>query len=137
MKIIEKNLEELIPYDNNPRNNEDAVDAVAESIREFGWQQPIVIDPDSVIVAGHTRYLAAKKLQLKTVPVVIATDLTQDQIKAYRLADNRTAELASWDYEKLNLEMMDLKAFDMQAFGFGGPDDWFHREKEGKTSESR
>ena len=73
MKIIEKNLEELIPYENNPRNNEDAVDAVAESIKEFGWQQPIVIDPDSVIVAGHTRYLAAKKLQLKTVPVVIAT----------------------------------------------------------------
>ena len=135
MKIIEKNLEELIPYDNNPRNNEDAVDAVAESIKEFGWQQPIVIDPDSVIVAGHTRYLAAKKLQLKTVPVVIATDLTKDQIKAYRLADNRTAELASWDYEKLNLEMMDLKAFDMQAFGFGGPDDWFHREKEGKAKQ--
>lgn len=118
MKIIEKNLEELIPYENNPRNNADAVDAVVASIEEFGFKQPIVIDKDNVIVAGHTRYMAAQKLELKSVPCVVADDLTPEQVRAYRLADNKTAELAGWDFPKLDLEMQSLDMFDMSVYGF-------------------
>lgn len=118
MDVIEKSIFEIMPYHNNPRNNEDAVDAVAASIQEFGFQQPIVIDPEGVIVAGHTRYQAAKKLHLNTVPVKIADDLTPEQIRAYRLADNKTAELATWDFEKLQLEMMEIETIDMEPFGF-------------------
>lgn len=118
MDVIEKSIFEIMPYHNNPRRNEDAVDAVAASIQEFGFQQPIVIDPEGVIVAGHTRYQAAKKLHLNTVPVKIADDLTPEQIRAYRLADNKTAELATWDFEKLQLEMMEIETIDMEPFGF-------------------
>lgn len=118
MDVIEKSLFEIMPYHNNPRHNEDAVDAVAASIQEFGFQQPIVIDPEGVIVAGHTRYQAAKKLHLNTVPVKIADNLTPEQIRAYRLADNKTAELATWDFEKLQLEMMEIETIDMEPFGF-------------------
>ena len=92
MKIIEKKVEELIPYVNNPRNNEAAVDFVAASIEEFGFKNPIIIDKDGVIVAGHTRHAAAKKLGLELVPCIMADDLTEQQIKAFRLADNKTAE---------------------------------------------
>ena len=94
-------IEKLTPYENNPRQNDSAVTAVAESIKEFGFKQPIVVDKDGVVIAGHTRLKAAKQLELKTIPVLLADDLTPDQVKAYRLADNKTGELAFWDMEKL------------------------------------
>ncbi len=98
----------LIPYVNNPRKNDKAVDVVAGSIQEFGFKNPIIVDKDNVIVAGHTRLLAARKLELEEVPVIRAEDLTEQQIKAYRLADNKTAEFAEWDMELLALELEGL-----------------------------
>lgn len=94
MNIVEKKVADLIPYENNPRKNDDAVDAVAASIKEFGFKVPIVIDENNVIVAGHTRLKAAQKIGLKTVPCIVADDLNDDQIRAFRLADNKTSELA-------------------------------------------
>lgn len=121
MEIIEKRIDELIPYDRNPRNNEGAVDAVANSIREFGFKVPIVIDSQNVIIAGHTRLKAAKQLELDTVPCIIADDLTEEQVKAFRLADNKVGEIATWDIEVLNeeLEAIDI---DMSDFGFSMED---------------
>lgn len=118
MKIIEKRLEDIRPYDNNPRLNDKAVPAVAESLKEFGWQQPIVIDRDGVIVAGHTRYKAALELGWETAPCKYADELTPEQVNAYRLADNKTAELAEWDAEKMAEELAKCADFDMSAFGF-------------------
>lgn len=115
-------ITELKPYPNNPRKNDHAVDAVAASIREFGFKVPLVIDKDGVIVAGHTRYKAAQKLGLKELPCIVADDLTDDQIKAFRLADNKTAELAEWDFELLDLELDDIE-LDMSQFGFELADD--------------
>lgn len=123
MKVEAKSIDEIKPYENNPRDNDDAVDAVANSIKEFGWQQPIVVDNDGVIIAGHTRYKAAKKLGLKHVPVVVADNLTPDQVKAYRLADNKTAELADWDMDLLNDELDQIRNIDMSDFGFDELDD--------------
>ena len=117
MKIIDKKLSELTPYANNPRLNDGAVDAVAASIKAFGFKVPIIIDKDGVIVAGHTRLKAAQKLGMKTVPCIVADDLTPEQIKAFRLADNKVGELAGWDFEKLDLELEELD-FDMTPFGF-------------------
>ena len=114
MNIIEKPVDELIPYENNPRVNDDAVPLVAESIREFGFKVPIVIDRDNVIVTGHTRLKAAKQLGMKTVPCIIADDLTPEQVKAFRLADNKVAEFAEWDFSALDKEI----EFDMSEFGF-------------------
>lgn len=111
-------IKSIRPYEKNPRRNDEAVDAVAASIREFGWQQPIVVDKDGVIIAGHTRYKAAKKLKCDTVPVVVADDLTEDQVKAYRLADNKTGELAEWDMAFLDEELAALADVDMSLFGF-------------------
>jgi DNA modification methylase len=120
MQIEFRALSTLQPYDNNPRHNDQAVDAVAASIREFGFRQPLVIDEAGVIVVGHTRYKAARKLGLDTVPVHVATGLTPAQLKAYRLADNQTATLADWDLDKLPAELGDLKDlnFDLQLTGF-------------------
>lgn len=123
MKVEAKSIDEIKPYENNPRDNDDAVDAVANSIKRFGWQQPIVVDNDGVIVAGHTRYKAAKKFGLKHVPVVVADNLTPDQVKAYRLADNKTAELADWDMDLLNDELDQIRNIDMSDFGFDELDD--------------
>ena len=117
MEIIEKRLAELTPYKNNPRKNDQAVDAVAASIKAFGFKVPIVIDRDGVIVCGHTRATAAKKLKLESVPCVVADDLTEEEIKAFRLADNKVGELAEWDLPALDLELADLD-FDMGEFGF-------------------
>lgn len=97
MKIIEKPISELKPYDRNPRLNDDAVKYVANSIKEFGWKVPIVIDKNNVIVAGHTRYKAALELNIKDIPCVIADDLTEKQIKAFRLADNKVSDYSIWD----------------------------------------
>ena len=118
MKIKDISISRIHEYDNNPRNNEKAVDAVAESINQFGFKVPIVIDKDCVIVAGHTRVKAAKQIGMTSVPCIIADDLTEEQLKAYRLADNKTAELAEWDFEKLHEELKALNAFDMDIFGF-------------------
>ena len=118
MNVVEIEVEKLIPYANNPRNNAEAVDYVAASIREFGFKQPVVVDKDLTIAAGHTRVLAAKKLGLETVPCVVADDLTPAQIKAFRLADNKVAEIATWDFEKLELELADLPEINMTEFGF-------------------
>ena len=119
MQILEKNLSELKPYEKNPRRNDEAVQYVANSIKEFGWKQPIVIDKDNVIIAGHTRFKAAKELGIEKVPCVIADDLTPEQIKAYRIADNKTNDKATWDDEVLGEELEDLNGlFDMTDFGF-------------------
>lgn len=118
MQIIEKPIDEIIPYANNPRNNDEAVDKVAASIAEFGFKVPVIVDKNNIIVAGHTRVRAAKKLGLNTVPCIMADDLTDAQVKAFRLADNKVGELATWDMEKLELELEDLEELDMTEFGF-------------------
>lgn len=118
MEVIDKQIAELTPYAKNPRKNDQAVDAVAASIKEFGFKVPIVIDSDGVIVAGHTRLKAALLLGLETVPCVVADDLTEEQIKAFRLADNKTSELAEWDYALLDEEIAELTDIDMSLFGF-------------------
>ena len=106
MKIVEKRLDEIKPYEKNPRRNDAAVEYVAESIKTFGWKQPIVIDKDGVIIVGHTRYKAAQSLGIEKVPCLIADDLTPEQVKAYRLADNKVADFSVWD-NKLLLEELD------------------------------
>lgn len=118
MQIIDLPIDEITPYENNPRNNEAAVKAVAASIREFGFKVPIVIDSNGVIIAGHTRHKAALQLGLETVPAIRADDLTDEQVQAFRLADNKTAELAEWDFDKLNAELAELSGIDMSQFGF-------------------
>lgn len=118
MNVQEMPIGDIKPYERNPRKNAAAVDYVANSIKEFGFKQPIVVDADHVIVVGHTRWLAAKKLKMKTVPVLVADDLTPEQAKAYRLADNKTNEFSEWDDDLLDLEMDDLSDIDMSLFGF-------------------
>ena len=122
MEIIEVNIEDLKPYEHNPRNNDDAVAAVAKSIEEFGFKVPIIIDKDNEIVCGHTRMKAAMVLGLEKVPCIIADDLSEEQIKAFRLADNKVAEFATWDMEALEKELSELDEmeldFDMSDFGF-------------------
>lgn len=111
------NISELKPYENNPRFNDKAVDAVAASIKEFGFKVPIVVDKNNVIVAGHTRLKAAQKLGLEEIPVIVADDLTEEQIKAFRLADNKVGEIAEWDFEKLEMELKNIE-MDMSEFNF-------------------
>lgn len=118
MNIIDMSVDELIPYENNPRKNDEAVDKVALSISAFGFKVPIVIDANNVIVTGHTRLKAAKKLGLKTVPCIRADDLNEEQIKAFRLADNKVAEFSEWDEEKLLSELKAIEDVDMSLYGF-------------------
>lgn len=118
LKVEYRKVTDLNPYANNPRLNDGAVDAVAASIKEFGFKVPIVVDSDGVIVAGHTRLKAAKKLGIDTVPVIVADDLTPEQVKAFRLADNKTSELAKWDLGKLDIELGEIENIDMNDFGF-------------------
>lgn len=115
-------ISDVHPYADNPRRNDGAVQAVAASLREFGWKQPIVVDADGTIVVGHTRYKAALALGMAEVPVVVASDLTPEQCAAYRLADNRVGELAEWDAELLAQELDGLAGFDMEQFGFDDSD---------------
>ena len=115
MKVKQINIDKIIPYHNNPRKNQ-AIDKVASSINEYGFQQPIVVDQNMVVIVGHTRLLASKKLKLKKVPIAIA-DLTKSQAKAYRLADNRTNEDSSWDEELLKGELLDLDGL-LNSTGF-------------------
>lgn len=119
LNIIYKTLNEIKPYEKNPRHNDDAVKYVKNSIKRFGFKVPIVIDKNNVIVAGHTRYKASLELGLEKVPCIVADDLTEKQIKAFRLADNKTAEKAYWDFDLLNEELTELNIdFDMNEFGF-------------------
>ena len=118
MKVENVSIQDVKPYTKNPRKNDDGVDAVANSIKEFGWQQPIVVDKDKVIIVGHTRYKAAKKLGMKEVPVVVASNLSDEQVRAYRLADNKTGELTDWDMGLLDDELGDIADIDMSDFGF-------------------
>ena len=117
MKIVLRKITELNEYENNPRNNDEAVEAVANSISEFGFKVPIIITSDNIIVAGHTRLKAARLLELDEVPCIVADDLDDEQIKAFRLADNKTAEIATWDFEKLEEELLMID-LDMLQFGF-------------------
>lgn len=120
MKIKNMKINDLIPYENNPRNNEGAIEYVANSIKQFGFKVPIVVDKDNVIVAGHTRWLAASALEMEEVPVVVADDLTPEQVKAFRLADNKVAEKASWDFTKLADEIKGIDTdINLNELGFG------------------
>lgn len=118
VKVQNVSIDSIKPYENNPRDNDGGVDAVANSIKEFGWQQPIVVDKDNVIIVGHTRYKAAKKLGMDKVPVVVASNLSDEQVRAYRLADNKTGELTDWDMSLLDDELGDIADIDMSDFGF-------------------
>lgn len=121
MNIEYWKIGDVKPYENNPRINDDAVDATANSIKQFGWKQPIVVDKDGVIIVGHTRLRAAEKLGCRTVPVVVANDLSYKKADAYRLADNKTGELSSWDNDLLEQELDGISGIDMSDFGFEGP----------------
>ena len=118
MEIKNLKLSELKPYENNPRINDEAVKYVAESIKEFGFKVPIVVDKNNIIVAGHTRYKASKQLGLEEVPCIVADDLTDEQVKAFRLADNKAGEFAEWDFKLLAEELQGISDLDMEAFGF-------------------
>ena len=118
MEIINKKTNEIKPYENNPRKNDEAIKYVAESIKQFGFKVPIVIDKNGVIVAGHTRYKASKKLGLEEVPCIVADDLNEEQIKAFRLADNKVAEKSEWNFDLLDEELGDILNLDMSDFGF-------------------
>lgn len=135
IKVIECKLRDIIPYDKNPRKNEKAVDAVMESIKQFGFKNPIIVDENMVIISGHTRRLAALKLSMETVPVVIAKDLTEEQVRAFRLADNRVASFSSWDEKKLKEEIAEINNIDLSDFGFKKDkiDDIFREKAEIKT----
>ena len=126
-------INEVYPYERNPRKNEDAVKYVKNSIEEFGFNQPIVVDDDYIIIAGHTRWLAAKELGMKEIPVLVASHLSKEQAKAYRLADNKTAEFAMWDEELLKQELEEIMNVNMAAFGFEEGDDVFADELEDNT----
>src|SRR5574344_443251 len=117
LNVVTMKIADLKAYENNPRKNEKAVNAVANSINSFGFKVPVIIDKNNVVVAGHTRLMACKKLGIDEVPCVIADDLTEDQIKAFRIADNKTAELADWDFDKLKEELGSID-IDMEQFGF-------------------
>lgn len=120
MEIVNKKIEDLIPYENNPRNNDNAIEYVKNSIKKFGFKVPLVIDKNNVIVTGHTRYKASKELGLKEVPCIIADDLTDKQIQAFRIADNKTNDMAEWNDDLLAIELKDVLAdIDMTDFGFG------------------
>ena len=125
MEIIYKNIDELIPYENNPRLNDEAVEYVKNSIKEFGFKVPVVIDKDNVIIAGHTRIKASKELGIKDIPCIIADDLTEEQVKAFRLADNKVAEKSMWDYTKLDEELDSILDIDMSMFDFNIVEDSF------------
>lgn len=118
LKIIYLPIDKLIPYKNNPRKNNNAVKFVKNSIKEFGFKVPIIIDKKNVIVTGHTRYKAAKELNLDTVPCIVASDLTKEQIKAFRLADNKVGEFAIWNIDLLSNELEEILNIDMLDFGF-------------------
>ena len=137
MTIIDINVDSLIPYEKNPRKNDKAVKYVAKSIEEFGFKVPIVVDKDNVVVCGHTRLKAAKKLGWDTVPCIVADDLTEEQIKAFRLADNKVSEQAEWDFDLLDDEINGILNLDMGDFGFVFEDDATPEDKPKKNERLR
>ena len=118
MEIVNKQITEILSYENNPRKNDKAVESVVNSIKEFGFKVPIILDKNNIIIAGHTRYKAALKLNLKEVPCVIASDLTEEQVRAFRIADNKVSELSEWDFDLLNFELENIIDLNMEKFGF-------------------
>lgn len=122
LRVSYKNIDELIPYENNPRKNDNAVEYVKNSIKDFGFKVPIVIDEDNIVVAGHTRLKAAKELNLDRIPCIVADDLTEEQIRAFRLADNKVSEFSKWDFDLLNSELDELKELDLDMSDFGFKD---------------
>ena len=118
MEIVIKQISDVIPYINNPRKNDAAVDKVASSIKNFGFKVPVILDGKGEIVAGHTRVKAAKKLGITEIPCIVADDLTEAQVKAFRIADNRVAEESEWDMELLNIEIEGLEDFSIEDLGF-------------------
>jgi len=122
MLVEQRDIATIRPYANNPRLNDAAVEAVVASIRAFGFRQPIVVDEEGLIVVGHTRYKAALRIGMTTVPVHVATGLTPAQVRAYRIADNKTATIARWDHEKLPIELAALQGMnvDLNLTGFSG-----------------
>ena len=112
-------IDNIKPYKNNPRLNEEAIPYVMNSIKEFGFKNPIILDKNNVIVAGHTRLESAKRLDMKEVPVIYVDDLTEEQVKAFRLADNKVSEKSVWNWEMLNQELNDILNIDMTEFDFG------------------
>lgn len=123
MQIQNMNIHDLKAYVDNPRQNDDAIDKVKESIKEFGFKVPIVVDKDNEIIAGHTRKKAALEIGIKEVPVIVADDLTDEQVRAFRLADNKVAEFSEWDMELLQSELNMLDDIDMDSFGFEDMED--------------
>lgn len=141
MKIEWWDIESVVPYENNPRHNDDSVEKVANSLQEFGWKQPMVVDGDGVLIVGHTRLKAAKSLGMKKVPVLVANDLTPAQVQAYRIADNAASDLSSWDFELLATEIDGLQVdFNMEDFGIDtskmdfSSADWFESRERNDTS---
>ena len=130
MDIVEKKIKDIKPYEKNARKNDEAVQYVAESIRQFGFKVPIVIAGNNIIVCGHTRYKASKELGLETVPCVVADDLTDEQIRAFRLADNKVSEFSEWDIGLLGDELADILDIDMTDFGFDFAEDEEEEEEE-------
>lgn len=123
MTVVEKNIEDLKPYERNARKNDKAVETLVRSISQFGFRVPILIEKDGTIVAGHTRYKACKKLNKRQVPCIVVDDLTEEQIKAFRLADNKVAEVADWDFSLLDDELENILDIDMSEFGFEKKED--------------
>lgn len=117
-EVIYLNLEDIKPYENNPRNNGNAIEKVVNSIKEFGFNNPITVDKDYVIVTGHTRYEASKILNLKQVPCLVLKDLTEEETRGYRLADNKTGEFSDWEFDKLTKELSEIENIDMSSLGF-------------------
>jgi site-specific DNA-methyltransferase (adenine-specific) len=141
MNITELKLSELKPYEKNPRRNDEAVEYVAKSIEQFGFKVPIIIDKDNIIVTGHTRYKAAQKLGMESVPCIKADDLTEEQVKAFRLADNKVAEFSAWDFDLLNEELEGILDLDMSELGFQSFDevnlDDFFEESQSSPKEEK
>ncbi len=130
MEIINRKVKDLIPYEKNPRKNDEAVKYVKASIEQFGFKVPIVIDAQGVIVAGHTRLKAAKELGMKEVPCIVADDLNEEQIKAFRLVDNKTGEFAQWDFALLDEELAEIIGIDMETYQFALTEiDWSRIEE--------
>jgi hypothetical protein len=122
MDIKMVKIDDIVPYENNPRHNADAIEPVKESIRQFGFKVPMILDKENVIVTGHTRYEAAKALGMTEVPVIYADDLSEEQVRKFRIVDNKTAEFAVWDFSKLEEELAELDFSDFD-FGFSQPEE--------------
>lgn len=142
LKIEYVDIDSIKPYENNPRHNEEAIPYVMNSIKEFGFKSPIIIDKNNVIIAGHTRLESAKRLGMKEVPIIHADDLTEEQVKAFRLADNKVAEKSLWDYTKLDEELDNILDIDMSMFDFENIeetnlDDFFEDNDNKKEKESK